>query len=87
MKHLASETNEQMMKRELIETNLQGWGGQQDIGGLDHVSCMDAIMVCYISVVVLLQCHHVGNECVYRDFKGFQQVSFLWITGSRHLLL
>jgi len=45
MKSLASETNEQMMKRELIETNLQGRGGQQDIGGLDHVSCMDAVMV------------------------------------------
>lgn len=48
MKHFASETNEQMMKRELIETNLQGRGEQQDIGGLDHVSCVDAIMVRYI---------------------------------------
>lgn len=48
MKRLASETNEQMMKKELIETNLQGRGGQQNTGGLDHVSCVDAIMVRYI---------------------------------------
>lgn len=48
MKHIASETNEWMIKRELIETNLKGRGGEQDIGGLDHVSCMDAIMVCNI---------------------------------------
>lgn len=73
-----------MMKRELTETNLKGRGGQEDIGGLDYVSGVHAIMVRYIRVVVLLQCHHVGNESVNRYFKGFQQVSFLWIT--RYLL-
>lgn len=39
--------------------------------GLDHISCMDVIVVGYISVVVVLQGHHEGDEGVGWDFKGF----------------
>lgn len=44
---------------------------------LDHVSSMDVVVVGHVSVVMILQSHHEGNESVRRNLKGLEEVTFL----------
>lgn len=52
------------------------------MGGLGHVSSVQAVVVGHIRVVVVLQGHHVRHERVRRDLEGFQQIPLL--RGSEH---
>lgn len=45
--------------------------------GLDHVCSMDVVVVGHVSMVMILQSHHEGNESVRWNLKGLQQLTFL----------
>ena len=52
------------------------------MGGLDHVSRMDVVVVSDVSVVILLQSHHEGDEGVCGDLEGLEKLSLL-IGGAK----
>lgn len=56
---------------------LKRWCGEKHMGGLDHVSRVDVIVVGYVSMVILLQSHHEGDKSVCGDLEGLQKVSLL----------
>lgn len=47
------------------------------MGGLSHVGGVQAVVIGYVRVVVVLQGHHVGHERVGRDLERLQEVSLL----------
>ena len=56
---------------------LQSRGGEEDVGGLNHVRCVDVVVVGHVSVVVVLQGHHQRDESICGNLKGLEQVSLL----------
>ncbi|TNN77057.1 hypothetical protein EYF80_012695 [Liparis tanakae] len=51
--------------------------------GLDHVCSMDVVVVGLVSMVMILQSHHKGNESVRGNLKGLQQITFLKQQGRK----
>lgn len=58
-------------------TYVKGRCGEEDVCGLGDVCSMEAVMVRYVSMVMVLQGHHVSDKGVDWDAKRFQQLSLL----------
>lgn len=46
--------------------------------GLCDIGGMQAVVIGHVGMVVIFQCHHVGDKCVHGDSKGLQQIPFLY---------
>ena len=46
--------------------------GEKDVCGLSDISSMEAVVVRYVAMVMVLQGHHVSDKGVDWDAKGFQ---------------
>lgn len=54
------------------------------MSGLYHVGSMDVVVVSHVSVVVVLQGHHEGDEGVGWDLEVLQQLSLLSLGSNRN---
>lgn len=45
--------------------------------GLGDIGGVEAVVVRYVAMVMVLQCHHVGDEGVDGNAEGLQQLSLL----------
>lgn len=52
--------------------------------GLGDICSMEAVVVRYVSMVMVLQGHHVSDKGVDRDTKRLQQLSLLRKEERRH---
>lgn len=66
----------------LWHTYIQSWCGEQYVSRLSDISSVEAVVVGHIGVVMVLQGHYVGDECVHGNPKSLQKISLLRKTGS-----
>lgn len=59
------------------DTYLERRRGEKHVCGLDHVSCVDVVVVSNICMIILLQGHHEGDKSVCGDLEGLEEVSLL----------
>lgn len=58
-------------------TYVEGGCGEEDVCGLGDVGSVETVVVRHVSMVMVLQGHHVRDEGVDRDTKRLQQLSLL----------
>lgn len=59
------------------QTYFKGWGVEEDVCGLCDISSVQRVVVWHVFYVVVLQCHHEGDEGLGRNIERLQQISFL----------
>lgn len=58
--------------REKERAYIKSRSGEKDVCGLSDISSMEAVVVCYVAMVMVLQGHHVSDKGVDWDAEGFQ---------------
>lgn len=60
-----------------MSTYIKSRCGEEDVRGLGDICSMEAVVIRYVSMVMVLQGHHVSYKGVDRDTKRLQQLSLL----------